>query len=109
MQESGGILVATRRKMTVPIGSERAYWDATGTRREPRQIAGLFKIRAADGREYLVTRSGRNLVLRFALRERVYQAGQGWATEAVTKAAPKMEPGIAAVVEHDLLATDRVL
>lgn len=108
MQESGGILMARRHPMTVPIGSERAYWDASGTRREPRQIAGLFRIRARNGREYLATRTGRQLVLRFALRHAVRQEGQGWATAAVRAATPQLDPRIRARVVHDLLATDRV-
>ncbi len=107
MQEDGGILLAHRRKMTVPIGVERAYWDASGTRREARSIAGLFKIRARNGREYLVTRSGRDLVLRFALRTRVRQEGQGWASKAVRKAAPHLPPLVGASIARALLKTDR--
>jgi len=107
MQESGGTLLARRRLMTVPIGAERAHWDSSGTRREPRSIPGLFRIRAKNGREYLVTRQGRDLILRFALRRRVRQEGQGWATAAVRAAAPQLEPGIEASVQDALLATDR--
>lgn len=107
MQEDGGILLANRRPMTVPIGAERAYWDSSGTRREPRSIPGLFRIRARDGREYLVTRTGRQLVLRFALRRRVRQEGQGWATAAALAAAPRLDQGIEVEVQDYLLATDR--
>jgi len=108
MQESGGTLQYRRHLMTVPIGIERAMWDATGTRREARSIPGLFRIRARDGRSYLVTRSGRRLVLRFALRRRVYQEGQGWATRATEAAAPAVEGAAFATVQHELLKTDRI-
>lgn len=107
MQESGGILLARQNLMTVPIGVERAYWDASGTRREPKQIAGLFRITARNGRQYLVTRTGRDLVLRFALRHRVKQEGQGWATKAVEEASQSLPSRVQAKVVDQLLATDR--
>lgn len=108
MQESGGRLRG-RPLMTVPIGRERAFWDATGTRREPREHAGLFRIRARDGRQYLVTREGRRLVLRYALRRTVWQDGQGWATAATEAARPELLSGIEASVVDALLATDRTV
>lgn len=105
VQETGGIIRARGNRMTVPIGSERAYWDRSGTRREPSQIAGLFKIRAKNGREYLVTRNGRELVLRFALRETVRMPAQRWATKAIDAALPSLSTHTLARMERDLLAT----
>lgn len=104
IQETGGtIRASSRRDMTVPIGQERAMWDATGTRRRARDVAGLFKIRARNGRVYLATREGGSLVLRFQLRKQVRQDGQGWASQATAESRKHMEPQIRAVFVSRLL------
>jgi len=107
MQQDGGLLRG-RPLMSVPIGVERRYWDSTGTRREARQIPGLFEIRARDGRRFLATRVGRQLVLRFARRRYVRQDGQGWATRAVEAAGPDLTSSVRASIVRSMLATDRI-
>ena len=107
IQETGGPIRMRRRKMTVPIGVERMYWDAPGTRREPREIHGLFKLRAKNGKEYLVTRVGRQIILRFALRESVYMPPQMWASLIVLRIANTTPHHVEAVVSQRLFATSR--
>jgi hypothetical protein len=105
IQETGGVLRASGgRLMTVPIGEEREHWDRTGTRREAKTIAGLFWIRAKTGQEYLVTRRGRGLVLRFALRSAVKMPAQRWASKAVAAAVPHMAARVEARMTSHLLA-----
>lgn len=104
-QETGGLIRMGSRLMTVPIGVERAYWDATGTRREARDIPGLFKITAKNGRQYLVTRQGRTLILRFALRESVLMPAQYWASNAVREASRGLDKRASAMVVDTLLSS----
>ena len=103
-QDRGGTITASGRPMTVPIGEERARWDASGTRREASEVQGLFGIVAKNGKHYLVTKENGRLILRFALRWSVYQRGTGWARKATREAARGVEPGVRARYIQSLLA-----
>lgn len=92
--------------MVVPIGSEAAFWKASGTRREASSIPGLFRITTRSGRSFLVTRNAdRSLLLRFELRAAVKMPAQFWATRALENAGPTSIAAIRRKLELSLLET----
>jgi hypothetical protein len=107
IQETGGVIRMGSRLMTVPIGVEARYWKESKRRREPREIPGLFKIRARNGREFLVTRQGRDLILRFALREQVRMPAQQWLSKALVSLGDVVDQRAAPVYSSQLLATSK--